>query len=434
MRRICRILTIKMSRLSNNTGTLKSSADNKIPHESLSSARHFRGESASVSLSPAADFSTQYRSPIKPNNLRRKFGHDYCAPSVYLITVTIADRQPILGSLCGDPDSAHVEPTELGLAVISAFLDIESNALQSTGCRVQVLQYQLMPDHFHGIIYVREQLPASYPLGNIIAAWKSECTQAYRRLARLKSSAGNKIPSESLSSARHFRGESASVSLSPAAVFSPQSPSSKLPPLFTPGYNDRPLNACSQLQHWYDYLHDNPRRLALKRANPNLFRIHQQTDVNGVRCTTLGNMFLAKRPMRIVLQCSRHMTQSEIDAKREACLTEASSGTVFISAAISEGEKQISRALREAGFPLIILMEQGFPAPDSPNYKYFKPTGIYFEACAAGKLLLIEPAEELFERSDIVAKVTAKAGHIPHDILRYRFLALNYIAESMSTY
>ena len=138
--------------------------------------------------------------------------------------------------------------------------------------------------------------------------------------------------------------------------------------------------------------------------------------------------------MRIVLQCSRHMTQSEIDAKREACLTEASSGTVFISAAISEGEKQISRALREAGFPLIILMEQGFPAPDSPNYKYFKPTGIYFEACAAGKLLLIEPAEELFERSDIVAKVTAKAGHIPHDILRYRFLALNYIAESMSTY
>ncbi len=430
---LCVLIHFIMLHVDQKSATLKSSAGNKIPSEGLSPARHFSVESSSEILSTAADFSSQHRSPIKPNNLRRKFGHDYCAPSVYLITVTTTNRHPLLGLLRGDPDNANVEPTELGLAVISAFLDIESNALQSPGCRVQILQYQLMPDHFHGIIYVREQLPASYPLGNIIAAWKSECTQAYRRIARLKSSAGNKIPSESLSPARHFSVESSSEILSPAADFSSQSPSQQLPSLFSPGYNDRPLDHHNQLSHWFNYLHDNPRRLALKRANPDLFRIRRQIDIAGINCSALGNIFLAQYPQRQVLQCSRKFTLDQIEALKAECLTEASSGTVFISAAISEGEKQISRALRAAGFHLIILMEQGFPAPDSPNYKYFKPAGIYFEACAAGKLLLIEPAAELFERIDIVAKVTAKAGLIPHDIPRYRFLALNYIAESMST-
>lgn len=258
----------------------------------------------------------------------------------------------------------------------------------------------------------------------------------------LKYSAANKLPDLS-SSARHFSAESTSPISSPARHFSVDSTSSpsshaadfssQLGSLFSSGYNDRPLNARGQLQHWVSYLHDNPRRLALKRANPDLFRIHRQTEVNGVPCTTLGNMFLAKRPMRAVLQCSRRMTQAEIDTKRELCLRDAGQGTVFISAAISKGEKQISRALREAGYPLIILLEQGFPEPDSPNYRYFKPTGIYFEACAAGNLLLIDPAKELFESSDIVSKVTSKAGNLPHDSLRYRFLALNYIAEAMST-
>ena len=409
-----------------NTGKLKSSAANKLPDIS-SPARHFSGEFSPLTSSSAADFSSQYRSPIKHNNLRRKHGHDYTAPSIYLVTVTTTDRKSLLGKLVGNPDNAYIDPSELGLAVISSFRDIENNVLHATGCQIQIIQYQLMPDHFHGIIYVREQLPSSYSLGKIIAAWKSECTQAYHRLATLKSSAANKLPDIS-SPTRHFSGESSPSPSSPAADFS-----SQLGSLFSPGYNDRPLSHRNQLSHWIKYLHDNPRRLALKRANPDLFRIRSQITIAGISCTALGNIFLAQYPQRQVLQCSRRVTPEQIETRKVECLTEASAGTVFISAAISEGEKLISRAIREAGYPLIILLEQGFPEPDSPNYRYFKPTGIYFEACASGKLLLIEPSEELFERSDIVAKVTAKAGHIPHNIPRYRFLALNYIAESMSS-
>ena len=155
---------------------------------------------------------------------------------------------------------------------------------------------------------------------------------------------------------------------------------------------------------------------------------HQQTSIAGISCTTLGNIFLAERPMRAVLQCSRKLTQAEIDTRKNECLDNAADGTVYVTAAISEGEKQIARALREAGYPLIVLLEKGFPKPDDPHYKYFKPSGAYFEACAAAQLLLVEPHSDLFKLPEVVAQVTAKAGEIPHDSLRYRFLALNVIA------
>lgn len=197
-------------------------------------------------------------------------------------------------------------------------------------------------------------------------------------------------------------------------------------------YHERILHAYGQLQALVDYVHDNPRRLWLKRANPDLFRIHQHTEIAGISCTTLGNMFLMKRPDRAVLQCSRRLTQQEINTRKDECLDEAANGSVFITAAISEGEKQIARALREAGYPLIILLEKGFPKPNDPHYKFFKPSGVYFEACAAERLLLIEPNPELFESPEVIAKVTAKAGNLPHDSLRYRFLALNVIAALLA--
>ena len=181
-----------------------------------------------------------------------------------------------------------------------------------------------------------------------------------------------------------------------------------------------------------DYVHDNPRRLWLKRANPDLFRIKQDKLIANTPCLVLGNIFLAENPQKAVLQCSRRMSQAEIDARKADCLSAAANGTIFVSGAISEGEKQICRALREAGYQLIILLTEGFPAPDSPHYKYYKPTGAYFEACAAGRLLLVQPDPSALEREDIVARVTAKTGNIPHDSQRYRFVAMNIIAEDIA--
>ena len=209
------------------------------------------------------------------------------------------------------------------------------------------------------------------------------------------------------------------------------SPKSRNLLLFAHEYHDSLLYGRGQLARMKSYIKDNPRRLALKRANRELFRIRQDYTVGGFPCTVLGNIFLAGHPQRQVLQCSRRLTPEQIEARRHECLMQAANGAVFITAAISQGEKVIARSLREHGFPLIILLEQGFPNPESSHYRYYKPQGVYFEACAAGRLLLVEPHAGALERPEIARRVTAKTGNIPHTTGRYRFVAMNVIAEEM---
>lgn len=43
----------------------------------------------------------------------------------------------------------------------------------------------------------------------------------------------------------------------------------------------------------------------------------------------------------------------------------------------------------------------------------------------------MEPSAEQLERQDIAARVIAKTGDIPHNTQRYRFVAMNVIAECM---
>ena len=78
------------------------------------------------------------------------------------------------------------------------------------------------------------------------------------------------------------------------------------------------------------------------------------------------------------------------------------------------------------------MLQNGFPKPNDPHYKYYKPSGVYFEACAKGKLLLLEPYVEVLEMPEIVEKTEAKVGKIPHDAQRYRFVAMNMVAEGIA--
>ena len=321
----------------------------------------------------------------KSNRILRAKWMDYRSPSIMMVTIVTTKRLPLLGKLQGE----NIILTELGQKVAEEIKRIPTyNGAES----IEIYSYVIMPDHVHILLHIHEHLPRH--VGYYIRWFKKQCT--YKGLALAVPSARNHSP------------------------------------LFAPDYHDRLLKGKNQLSHMVRYIQDNPRRLALKRANKDLFRIRQNQQINTLSCTVLGNIFLIEHPLRQVLQCSRRLTQAQIDSLKADCLREAADGTIFITAAISEGEKQIARALREAGFPLIILLEKGFPAPDDPHYSYFKPQGVYFEACAAGKLLLVEPHAEVLERADIVAKTEAKVGHIPHNTQRYRFVAMNMVAEMMA--
>lgn len=346
---------------------------------------------------------------------------DYKGTGIYHITLIVENRYPLFGELTGQyPDEAKITLNPFGKKVDRYARDIPK-IQASKGLKLKVLALQVMPDHLHLVLQVLE--PMTRSVGQIIRSYKSACTSFYKReYLPLATSSDNYIGENDNLTPPKVVVDFARIFTSRGSIWQ-----------YTPaGYHDRILHCRGQLNAMIQYVKANPRRLALKRQNPDVFRIHQQSLIAGAECTTLGNMFLSERPFRAVLQCSRHLTQAEIDIHKNECLDDAANGTVFITAAISEGEKQIARALREAGYPLIILLEKGFPRPDDPHYKFFKPSGIYFESCAAGNLLLVEPNPALFELPEVVAQVTAKTGNIPHTTLRYRFVALNTIATLLA--
>ena len=364
-----------------------------------------------------------WRCEKQKEHLYRAKWMDYRSPSIQLLTMVTSDRLPLLGELQGQ----HIALTPLGQKVAE---EIERIPTYKGASSIEIYNYVIMPDHIHILLRIHDRLPKH--LGQYIRWFKLQCSDAYQDLAASHPAlAATHTSARPTLAAVHSSAHPALAAIPASIPSASHTPASNTPCLFAKEYHDRILTGKNQLTHMVCYIQDNPRRLALKRANRDLFRIRQNVTIGNIPCTTLGNMFLAEYPQRQVLQCSRRLTPDQITALKEECLAAASNGTVFITAAISEGEKLISQALREAGYPLIILLEQGFPEADSPHYRYFKPQGVYFEACAAGKLLLVEPSAEVLEHPDIASRVIAKTGHIPHSTQRYRFVAMNAIAERM---
>jgi hypothetical protein len=154
----------------------------------------------------------------------------------------------------------------------------------------------------------------------------------------------------------------------------------------------------------------------------------------------MGNHFLLEWPERQLVEMSREASDEQIEKRLQHVLAAAHNGAVTYTAAISKGEQKIARIVREKGFPLVVLLNDGFPKEGSPHERFYKPGGVYFEACSKGKLLLMEPDGSAFV-NPVVMKATedtlqrkAEAKHysyrpIPVTSLRYRFVALNEVGR-----
>ena len=316
-----------------------------------------------------------YYAPIKHNTQRRKKDHDYTSVSLYLITVTTVDRQKILGNLVGNnAKEALVEPTDLGKMVIAYFKRIPEITLQKTGCHVQVVQYQLMPDHFHGILYVKDKLPKEYPLGKIVSGWKGACTRAY-----------NSSPSIFSSPASRDSVEVSSIFSSPASR-----ENAKKPPLFNLGYNDRVLNRFGQLEGWIEYLRDNPRRLWLKVHNADRLRkVYEFTaGKQGHRYTAVGETFFVKYPERAQVRCHRNLNEEEIQHEVEYYLGLAHKGVVLVSPFISPAEKAVYDACFKEKLKMIRIVNRGL------DNRFVYPSGRDLQACSDGFMLVLAPYTE----------------------------------------
>ena len=232
----------------------------------------------------------------KPSMQRRCVDNDYTARRMYMVTMVTEGRKPLFGKVVGRSEAIELSP-ETPRIELSPLGEVIAEIWQTIGCyhpEIKVIALQMMPDHLHAILFVREQMKK--PLGKVLLGVKQACNQAFREV----------MPVELVAVAQQHAQLERGNGL-----------------LFAKGFNDQILLRDGQLERWLNYLKDNPRRLLMKRENPDLFRVQRGLTFGGQSYSAIGNRFLLERPVKLQVQCSRSITEADLQAKLSDCLKAA---------------------------------------------------------------------------------------------------------------
>ena len=337
-------------------------------------------------------------------------GRAWKGVGLYHITLTIPDRQPLLGKLDildGDLTKTAVRRTPLGNALVDCLLDIPNHHPE-----VQVLHFCLMPDHLHAVLYVRRTMPTGIK-GMVRGFW-----QGVKKLGRASSFLPNDIRGNRQEGAQglqeaNIRGnrqegienrnrqegrlglqeatrnleafaEGLKGQMSDEAYYN-------LHPVFTEMPFIRPMGRRSQLPNTIRYIGMNPQRLATKRLKPGFFRVQQGIDIgehsyDGVGNTTLlmAGKFMPVHVRSVWVKAAGNGDAEPLRCYKNGCVLAARKGTVMVSPFISADEKQVMQVLLQEQLPFIVLADNGFR-------EYYKPSDALFDACAAGRVLILSP-------------------------------------------
>ena len=373
--------------------------------------------------------------PVDPLRHHREKGWDYRGRAIYHFTLPVEGRYPLFGTLEGESaETAFVRLNPYGQRVCQ-MLSRLAQFYKDKGYALKVLAQMVMPDHVHLVIQVLAPLPQS--IGAVVRGFKSGCTKVYKE--EFYESGENAAELQGAAPMQKHSQQDAAAPMHFARIFAGRGSIWQQDKAY---YHERILHAPGQLRRMIDYVKDNPRRLWLKTHHPDLFRMHRDTVLRGLPFTSLGNHFLLDWPDRQLVEISRSADSTFIERRQEEALAAAYNGAVTYTAAISKGERLIARTIREHGFPLVVLLADGFPAEGSPHERFYKPGGVYFEACSKGLLLLLEPKESIYENPTIIHLVEdalrrkAEARHyaytaVPHHSKRDGFVALNEIGRML---
>lgn len=298
------------------------------------------------------------KQPTTNRDYRAPF-HDYHSRQIYLITIKTLKGAPTLSNIRED-NHIEAEPTPAGQCVREAF-----NEVFGKNPSFSIIEHCIMPDHAHYIIFVKERTERS--LGEYIGWAKSKATSLMRKL--LQSSEAN---------------------------------------YFTKGYNDRILSSAGQLKRMIDYVKDNPRRLLLRRANPDFFNQCQTLEIAGMKFSACGNIFLLNEVEIESVVIHRAWSTEELEAAKSRWNRCTQNGGILISPFISKAEKEVFTDAMAQGGRAIVL------TTDLITERY-KPSGQYFDLCAQGRLLMLHPV--------------GMAGRSYGGITRSEALAMNRAAE-----
>jgi len=365
----------------------------------------------------------------------RNPGHDYYGKGIYLITLVVREREPLLGSLAGDAAHPEVLLSPLGEEVRKAWEQTSARQAEH-GNNVVVHACVCMPDHFHGVIEVLE--PMQWCLGDIMQAFKAVCTSRWQRSQGLPQAVSRPLtdiinsptaPAWLRMKAQKYSNESELIrNLSKyrrqeyyALVGRAHRP------LFDENYDDTVCLDDRHREAMIAYVKDNPRRAIMRRTMPDVMRRSLHVQIGGRDYGIFGNLFLLRWANKIQVQCHRRHPVSqqpyELTAdyalQREQWLASVLGGaTVIVTPGISRGELLVKNECLERGFPLIHIQKE-------PINNYWKPERSRFEACAKGCLLILAPWK--------LDKMDAVNG-VPADTDYSRFHNLNKLAAEICSF
>lgn len=383
-----------------------------------------------------------FRKPTEHNMKRRSHTHDYCRSGYYHITISTAQalHQP-LGKIAGrldkpdgDSDGPHVELSPLG-QMVEQELRV---SIQHYYPMLEVMEYVVMPEHLHFLLVAHRDIMSKNGkpthLGHVIAGFKYGCNKRYWAMTGRAATAVTPA-TESPGTRREGSGEQAGGQ---SGTPEPESPGTgseepggsqsrvlgdsvtkqEAPPLFDAGYCDvMPIDA-AQLATQRAYIRGNPRSRLLRTTNRQWLQPQRHTvntavsirALNGflqrespwqltpdsfaaitqrllkdngyVICDSYGNAELLQRKLLPVVCHLKDAALFELQKAR--CMAEAASGTVLVSARISQREQNIMDAVSALGFPIIRIEDNGFP-------DIYHPSAQRMDDCVSGRLLLLTP-------------------------------------------
>ena len=335
---------------------------------------------------------------------RRSPWHDYHEKGTYMLTLVVEGRMPLLGRLegrvnarPGDGDAPKVMLSELGTAIVTE----EIPKIYRYYPQVEVWKVCIMPDHVHLIVRVKEDLRGDQAMESLGTEAKGGQTSAETMENAAALTSEEKADSMGMTAKRGkemdslgmvVKGFKLGCNRAYRRIYGMKKMTGK--GLFELGYNDKLLLHEGQLKGWKKYLDDNPRRLMVKRMNPELFTVMLNKVVAGRRCQMVGNCFLLDIPDKVAVIVHRRYSEEDLCRLRKEWLACGERGGVLVSAAISIKEKEVLREAMNRGYRIVLLRENGFP-------RLYKPYGESFDACSEGLLLQISPWEYHMEKKTI---------------------------------
>ena len=355
---------------------------------------------------------------------------------VYHVTLTVPSREPLFGTLAipeDDPSNARIERTALGNAVVDELYVM---------CRhypaIRILQFCLMPDHLHAVIHVTRVMDTSirsvirgywqgvkkhgraYTLA-VAAELNSETTNEEEKSQITTNKGGeNQINEEGKCQITANKGGENQITTNEKGAGATNEGGTSYPfPIFTERPFIRPLSRRGQLHTMIRYVRMNPQRLATKRLKPGYFRVQRDIEIGDRKYDGVGNVTLLMQDGFSTVHVRSTMVKDAENGDdmplrnyMNSRVLMARKGVVMVSPFISPQEKRVMQVLLQERHPFILLTDNGFR-------DYYKPADALFDACAAGRLLILSPWPY-------------DGGK--HHISRSECVALNTMAEEICKY